>query len=324
MLAVAGGGTGKSAPMVTGNMDLNLAFEWAKTSMNNARMQSTVQRVEAVSEAAAKEVPATNSYFHELAVLLRRNAAVARRDKNYLMIHLGKNVVIALILLSVFYNVNSQPAPNVNALALIFMVVTQWSLNGIAYIAPLIQEREVFYRERQSGAYRCLSYYFAKVLIDLPFTILSVIIYGSIIYWGCGFPSDAGKYFIFLLGLFLVAEAASGFAHFVSAVSPTTEFATGIAPMVLILFLIFSGFLLTTSQIPVYWRYTVRYISFVAYGFQALGYSTFKNSYNEAVIPLYQLDEYSVATNLLALFAMVVMWRLFAFMAIKYVRFYKR
>lgn len=51
--------------------------------------------------------------------------------------------------------------------------------------------------------------------------------------------------------------------------------------------MLFSGFLLTTSKIPVYWQYTVRYLSWIAYAFQALGNNTFTGTPNEMVIPMY-------------------------------------
>jgi hypothetical protein len=167
------------------------------------------------------------------------------------------------------------------------MVVTQWSMNGIAYLSPLIQDRQVFYRERSAGAYRVGPYYWQRVLIELPFTIISSVIFTLIVWFGCGYPTDAGKYFIFLLVVFLCGETASAFAHCLSALSPTVEVATAIAPMILIVMMLFSGFLLTTSKIPVYWQYTVRYLSWIAYAFQAIGNSTFTGTPNEMVIPMY-------------------------------------
>lgn len=174
--------------------------------------------------------------------------------------------------------------PNINSLALLFMVVTQWSMNGIAYLSPLIQERQVFYRERSAGAYRVGPYYWQRVFVELPFTIISSIIFTLIVWFGCGYatflvpvhdglghplvviadkrdyargshaliakrfhtcslcfkyppfsyPTDAGKYFMFLFIVFLCGETASAFAHCLSAVSPTIEVATAIAPMFLI------------------------------------------------------------------------------------------
>ena len=36
-------------------------------------------------------------------------------------------------------------------------------MNGIGYISGMIQEREVFYRERQVGAYNVFPYFATKV-----------------------------------------------------------------------------------------------------------------------------------------------------------------
>lgn len=328
VLAIAGGGTGKSGEKtILGNFDLNIADQWARSAIRDVRMQSTVTHARSMAAAdySAKDVPATNTMYHELVTLIGRSLRCNMRDKSFLALRLGKHVIISLILVSVFYNVNDTTTyPNINALALLFMVVVQWSLNGIAFISPMIQEREVFYRERAAGAYRVLPYYMSRVLIEYPFLVLATGFFSVVVWFGCGYPTDAGKFFIFWLVVFLLGDAANAFAHTLSAFSPSVEVGTALAPVILVVFMLFSGFLLTTSAIPVYWRYTFRYLSFIAYGFAAVGNSTFSGTANESVIALYELDEYSVWTNIGCLFAMIVMWRTLALLGVKYVSFYSR
>lgn len=329
VLAVAGGGTGKAGgeKTILGNFDLNIADQWARSAIRDVRMQSTVKHAHSMAAAdySAKDVPATNTMFHELITLMKRSLRCNLRDKSFIALRLGKHIIVSLILVSVFYNVNDVSTyPNINALALLFMVVVQWSLNGIGFISSMIQEREVFYRERAAGAYRVLPYYMSRVLIEYPFLVLATGFFSTVVWFGCGYPTDAGKFFIFWLVVFLLGDAANAFAHTLSAFSPSVEVGTALAPVILVVFMLFSGFLLTTSAIPVYWRYTFRYLSFIAYGFAAVGNSTFSGTPNEAVIAMYELDEYSVWTNIGCLFAMIVLWRSLALLGVKYVSFYSR
>lgn len=138
----------------------------------------------------------------------------------------------------------------------------------------MIQERAVFYRERAAGAYRVLPYYMARVLIEYPFMLISTVLFSLILWFGCGYPVDAGKFFIFALVVFLVSECSNAFAHTMAAISPSIEVATSAATTFLVTLLLFSGFLITYSDIPVYWHYTLRYLSFMAYAFAAMGTST--------------------------------------------------
>lgn len=312
---------------VNGNWELNLADEWNKTTLHERRLKSTTTRITNTAQnvIALEDLPHVNSQWHELRTLMSRTMKCNLRDRNYIGIHFIKNVFIGLLLVSIFYNVNDTDTyPNINSLALLFMVVTLWSMNGIAYIAPLIQDREVYYRERQVAAYRVLPYYFHRCIIELPFSILTVSIFSCIVYWGCDYPSEANKFFIFWTVVFLCNECAQAFAYAVSAASPTFEVATAVTPMILIIFMLFSGFMLTTSEIPDYWRYTVRYISFMAYAFQALGNYIFAGTPNDVIIPLYQLDEYSTGTNIGCLVAMIAMWRILGILAIKYITYQTR
>jgi hypothetical protein len=59
-----------------------------------------------VFQVNAKDLPTANSRFHELKTLMSRSWLCATRDPNFMMLHIGKNVIIALILVSIFYNVN--------------------------------------------------------------------------------------------------------------------------------------------------------------------------------------------------------------------------
>lgn len=50
---------------------------------------------------------------------------------------------------------------------------------------------------------------------------------------------------------------------------------------------IFAGFLIVPSDMPAYWRYTVRYISFFTYGFGAVINNAFLGTPNEPLLIAY-------------------------------------
>eukprot|EP00122_Pirum_gemmata_P015306 Pgem_evm1s14305 len=59
--------------------------------------------------------------------------------------------------------------------------------------------------------------------------------------------------------------------------------------MLLVLQFLFAGFFITTSNIPVYWRYTVRYMSFFTYAFSSLAQNCYEGSALEPLLNTYEI-----------------------------------
>ena len=97
----------------------------------------------------------------------------------------------------------------------------------------------------------------------LPFLFMSII------YWMSNLNNDINKFFICGSLVVLAAQASLAFGHFLSAVSPSSTVATGIAGPFLGLVMIFSGHFLNIKSIPFYFLWT-RYVSWLAYANEAL------------------------------------------------------
>lgn len=69
---------------------------------------------------------------------------------------LNTNVVLYMVR-------DDAPVPNVNVLAFVFMQTLLWGMGAIPYVSGMLLERDVYYRERQVGAYRVLPYFAMKV-----------------------------------------------------------------------------------------------------------------------------------------------------------------
>lgn len=65
-------------------------------------------------------------------------------------------------------------------------------------------ERPVFLREQANKMYSVTSYYFAKIMADLPVLLLNPMIFTLIVYFGIGMTIEASKFFIFYATLMLL------------------------------------------------------------------------------------------------------------------------
>lgn len=65
-------------------------------------------------------------------------------------------------------------------------------------------ELSVFVREKTNGCYSCLSYYIAKTVVDLPLTLLNVVIFISIVWHTTGQIDDTNRFLLMMAVMILM------------------------------------------------------------------------------------------------------------------------
>jgi hypothetical protein len=124
----------------------------------------------------------------------------------------------------------------------------------------VVLEREVFFREHQSGMYRTSAYYTSKIMSEFPMAVIGAFLQGiqkggergdreqeeeggavrvgrgtnkasgTIDYWMMGMNHDIGRFFCFVLLLCLVALITTSIAICLSAVAPDMNVANILSP----------------------------------------------------------------------------------------------
>lgn len=93
------------------------------------------------------------------------------------------SIFFALIIGGIYNNIGySQTSIQNRTGALFFIVINQAFNNVIAVLNTFPSEKLIVNRERSGRAYNTLSYFFAKVIVELPLNLLPTIIFGLIVY----------------------------------------------------------------------------------------------------------------------------------------------
>lgn len=101
--------------------------------------------------------------------------------------------------------------------ALFFMTMNV-SFNAIQNVILIFpDERPVFLREVNNNMYKVGPYFWAKVISEMPFSIITPSIFGCIVYFSVGLNNNAGNFFLFLLSLILIYNASSGYSLIISS-----------------------------------------------------------------------------------------------------------
>lgn len=122
-----------------------------------------------------------------MGLLLKRNFLNTARLPQTSYVKLIVTIITAVFAIILFQNCDGtvQGVQNRNgALFFICMTIAFNSIQNIILIFP--DERPVFLREVNNNMYSVTAYFFGKVIAELPASIITPIVYGSIIYFSIG------------------------------------------------------------------------------------------------------------------------------------------
>ena len=141
------------------------------------------------------------------------------------------------------------------------------AIQNVILIFP--DERPVFLREVNNNMYKTAPYFWAKIISELPFSILTPTLFGVIVYYAIGYRSDASNFMVFLAILILIYNASSGYSLIISASFSDKQLAVTLTPVLIIPFMLFAGFFVSSDNIPVFLK-EFEYLSIFKYGYESL------------------------------------------------------
>lgn len=142
------------------------------------------------------------------------------------------------------------------------------AIQNVILIFP--DERPVFLREVNNNMYSVSPYFWAKIVSELPFAIMTPTIFGCIVYFLIGLNTlTIDIFLIFILTLILIYNASSGYSLIISASFSDKQLAVTLTPVLIIPFMLFAGFFVSTENIPIFLK-EFEYLSIFKYGYTAL------------------------------------------------------
>jgi len=114
--------------------------------------------------------------------------------------------------------------------------------------------------------YAVSAYFWAKIFSEFPSSLLTPTIFGAIVYYAIGFNDQEGKFPLFLVILFLIYNASSGYALILGTIFSDKQLAVTLTPVLIIPFMLFAGFFVNQDNIPV-WLIEFQYLSIFKYGY---------------------------------------------------------
>ncbi|KAJ3643839.1 hypothetical protein Zmor_026525 [Zophobas morio] len=214
--------------------------------------------------------PYKASWWAQFRAVLWRSWLTVMKEPILIKVRLLQTIIIALLIGAIYYDQKLDLDGVMNINGVIFVLLTNMTFQNIfAVINVFCAELQVFLREHRNGMYRTDIYFLCKTIAECPIFITMPLILTAICYFLIGLNPNGPRFFIACGILVLVANVATSFGYMISCASPSITVALSVGPSLIIPFMLFGGFFLNISSIPVYLQW-VSYLSWFRYGNGAL------------------------------------------------------
>ncbi|KAL8695849.1 MAG: hypothetical protein Q9224_003117 [Gallowayella concinna] len=265
----------------------------------------------------------STSFTIAFPVLLQRSFLNFRRSPTALIARTTQVLAFAVVLTLFFAPLQSNTYSIQSRLGFIQEIAALYFVGMLQNVAVYPTEKAVFYREHDDNAYSVASFFLTYTVLEVPFEILTSLLFALLIVIVAGLPRTLPLFFIVAFNCFAIVSCGESvgimfstlFAHTGFAVNVTSVFLSLATTMGGVMSLHIPAFLQAWNHLsPIKWSlgnlapYTLRGLHFTCpEGDQGCG----GPRTGEEVLSLYNLDT-NPGVNLAALGVCVIVYRLVA------------
>ncbi|KAG9531363.1 putative ABC multidrug transporter, partial [Aureobasidium melanogenum] len=232
--------------------------------------------------------PYTLSYTQQVKLCLWRGFRRLIGDPSLTFTQLIGNFIMALVIGSLFYNLDDGTDSFYSRGALLFFAILMNAFGSALEILTLYAQRPIVEKHSRYALYHPSAEAFASMLTDMPYKLMNAIIFNLTLYFMTNLRRAPGPFFFFLLVSFFLTLTMSMLFRTIASVSRTLSQAMAPAAILILAIVIFTGFTIPTRYM-LGWSRWINYLDPVAYGFEALMINEFhdRDFPCSAPVPLY-------------------------------------
>lgn len=269
-----------------------------------------------------------------LPLLLHRALINTRRQPDLILARLMQVIGLAIILALFFAPLDNDFFSVQNRMGFIQEIGAFYFVGMLQNVAVYPNERDVFYREDDDGVYSVEAFILSYTILEVPFEVISSLVFGVLGAIAVGLPRTATMYFVTCFSCFGIVSCGESLGIMFNTVLPHTGFAVNVMGIFLSVATIMAG-ILSIDMPDLFVAFN--YLSPIGYGTRAVApYSLWGVEFTcndsqrlpdgrcpietgQDVLDLYNFDVDPVV-NVAALAGCVVVYRLLAWGLLRVVR----
>ncbi|XP_056147568.1 ATP-binding cassette sub-family G member 8 [Lampris incognitus] len=238
------------------------------TNTDSPQRSSRAEGVEVV--AVSQQRDRLPGRLHQFTILIRRHMYNDFRDLVTLLVHGFEALLMSLLVGCLYYGAGQERLSIQDTVALLYMIgaLTPFAV-VLDVIAKCHAERAMLYHELEDGMYSVTSYFFAKVLGELPEHCTFTLVYGLPIYWLAGLNEAPERFLLNFLLVWLTVYCSRSMALFVAAALPTLQTSAFMGNALFTVFYLTGGFVISLENMWLVASW-FSHASFMRWGFEGM------------------------------------------------------
>jgi ABC-type multidrug transport system ATPase subunit len=179
------------------------------------------------------------------------------------------NIIMALIIGSVFYGTPDATAGFTSKGATLFFAVLLNALTAMSEINSLYSQRPIVEKHASFAFYHPFTEAIAGVLSDIPVKFALAVVFNIILYFMAGLKRSASNFFLYFLITFVITFVMSAIFRTLAAVTKTISQAMGLAGVMILVLVVYTGFVLPVPSMHPWFEW-IHYLNPIYYAFEVL------------------------------------------------------
>ncbi|XP_070772426.1 ATP-binding cassette sub-family G member 8 [Enoplosus armatus] len=303
----------------------------AQTQTESPQQLSRVKGEEVIT--ISKQRTRRPGRLHQFTILIRRHMYNDFRDLVTLLVHGFEALLMSLLVGCLYYGAGEERLSIQDTVALLYMIgaLTPFAV-VLDVIAKCHTERAMLYHELEDGMYSVTSYFFAKVLGELPEHCVFTLVYGLPIYWLAGLNEAPERFLLNFLLVWLMVYCSRAMALFVAASLPTLQTSAFMGNALFTVFYLTGGFVISLENMWLVASW-FSHASFMRWGFEGMLQVQFRgNKYPVTisnitisvdgihVVEAMNMNQYPLYSCYLVLLAVCLVFMALYYLSLKFIK----
>ncbi|KAI9324010.1 P-loop containing nucleoside triphosphate hydrolase protein [Obelidium mucronatum] len=194
------------------------------------------------------------SLLGHVLILTRRNFSNAIKNILLFWVRMALYVAMAVLMGTTWWQLDLTQNSVQPRFMAVFLSVGFLAFMSAAGIPAILEDRQVFYRERMNRSYSVAAYVISNTIISMPFVFLLSLGFSLPLYFMAGLHSGADRFFIFTTFMWLTLYVAESVTVLIAAVFPNFVVSLTLAALFNGVSMVTHGFLVR-ENIPSFWKY---------------------------------------------------------------------
>eukprot|EP00871_Galdieria_phlegrea_P002260 jgi/Galph1/3034/GphlegSOOS_G1687.1 len=195
------------------------------------------------------------SLTSQLKLLIHRQIKIERKNKPALIARAIRYIMMSLIMGALFWQTKPTELGAQIYPGILFIAIITVGLGSMKTLSDILDSRAVFDKHRSNHFYNAFPLVLSQALIELPICFLESLIFSSILYFMVGLNEVDGarRYGFLVLCMFVLDISMASLVRFIGFSSSSIHVSNAISNGLLVIFVVFAGFVVPKKHIGVWW-----------------------------------------------------------------------